>query len=481
MTIDNRLILENSKVLNVLYVEDDTILAQTTKVLLDNFFHSVDLAKDGALGYGKYLEYNKKNACYYDIVISDIDMPIMDGIEMSKSIKAINNEQVIIFITAFNEVKNLDAAVKLGINGFIPKPLEIELFKSTLYSVCQIVSDRKAVQLYYKQIEENEFINKDTGASLDLSTNVLSYLQENKECLSKEWTSKELVHTKLEAYSIDVEYFRTHYGLKIIEYFLNVIDRKEKLGNCPVLFIMLDFFKNKNLSLEDIFIICVVFKNTVISKIMKEYTYNEKIFNELVSILDKNFEGVISQYTKLMYIQKTKIKKLESSANIQKFFDVEITKEEDINCADYVLESDIYLLQDLEEDIDALAISFTTIHGSTVENCTDLGMRIQRYGKVLTNYSVFTELGNSISKLGLNFLENAISLVEDKEKIFNITALIEGFVNDLIVWRKEIFENNIEDPHFLDDSFFSNVDTIIMFIEYKEGEDATDDLDDLFF
>ena len=63
----------------------------------------------------------------------------------------------------------------------------------------------------------------------------------------------------------------------------------------------------------------------------------------------------------------------------------------------------------------------------------------------------------------------------------NITALIEGFVNDLIVWRKEIFENNIENPYFLDKSFFSNVDTIIMFIEYDENTAVADDLDDMFF
>jgi hypothetical protein len=66
--------------------------------------------------------------------------------------------------------------------------------------------------------------------------------------------------------------------------------------------------------------------------------------------------------------------------------------------------------------------------------------------------------------------------------MYNIASLIEGFVNDLIIWRREVFEHNIEDPHFLNQSFFSNVDTIIMLIEYDESASAQDaDLEDLFF
>ena len=63
----------------------------------------------------------------------------------------------------------------------------------------------------------------------------------------------------------------------------------------------------------------------------------------------------------------------------------------------------------------------------------------------------------------------------------NITALIEGFVNDLIVWRKEIFDNNIKDHTFLNQSFFSNVDTIIMFINYDESADSQESFDDDMF
>ena len=63
----------------------------------------------------------------------------------------------------------------------------------------------------------------------------------------------------------------------------------------------------------------------------------------------------------------------------------------------------------------------------------------------------------------------------------NITSLIEGFVNDLIVWRKEIFDNNIKDHTFLNDSFFSNIDTIIMYIKYDDTASEDSDFDDDMF
>ena len=102
MSIDNKLILENSKKLNVLYIEDDNFLRHTTLKLLLNFFNSVDESIDGRDGLEKYNSYYEDTNSYYDIVISDINMPNLDGIDMVEEVKSINSQQVVIFITAFD-------------------------------------------------------------------------------------------------------------------------------------------------------------------------------------------------------------------------------------------------------------------------------------------------------------------------------------------------------------------------------------------
>ena len=77
MMIDNKIILENSKKLKVLYVEDDEQLKESTRKLFLNYFSVVDTAEDGLEGLEKYISYFDEVGEYYDLVISDISMPNM--------------------------------------------------------------------------------------------------------------------------------------------------------------------------------------------------------------------------------------------------------------------------------------------------------------------------------------------------------------------------------------------------------------------
>ena len=479
MKIDNKLILENSQNLNILYVEDEELLRESTLELLSSFFNSVDTAVDGLDGLEKYKAYYKKEKLPYDIVISDINMPNMNGLEMAEAIKDIDTEQMIIFITAFNEINYLHKAINMGAGGFLMKPIDLEELKKLLYTSTQIVSDRKLLTQHYDKIEDLNILGMDMkdSSSFHSAKDILEDLVHNKEKISYIWMEKKVVKERLELHSIDVEFFRSHYAIKVIEYFLNVIRGEAEMGNCPVIFIMLDFFKTKNLPLEDIFMICVLFKNSMSSYIFTKYSFNQELFDDISLILDKNFEGVIINYLKLKNTPNNILETKEES-KLEKTHE----QEEYMNYVDYVLESDIYELQDLEEDIDTLSISVIESSSSTLDDCKRLGEYINRYGNILGNYPLFSELGKYIIKLGVNLIDNSELLFNDKEKMLNINALIEGFVNDLIVWRKEIFENNINNPHFLDNSFFSNVDTIIMFIEYDESN-TTEEVfdDDMFF
>jgi len=154
MKVENKLILEYSKNLTVLYIEDDNSLRETTSSIFKNYFAQVDIAINGQEGLDKYKNYELKNDIPYDIVISDINMPIMNGIEMATFILNQSYQQAMIFITAHNEVEYLQKSIDLGIDGFITKPIKVEQLKKTLYKVTQAVYDRKKIALQY------EIINK---------------------------------------------------------------------------------------------------------------------------------------------------------------------------------------------------------------------------------------------------------------------------------------------------------------------------------
>ncbi len=151
--IDTKTILDATRHLKVLYVEDDVDVNEQTCLFLEDFFAHVDVAFDGDEGLKSYREFEKKNACYHDLVITDIKMPKCDGITMSKEIFTINPDQKIIVISAYNDAKHLHELINTGISYFINKPIDPIFFANTLFKVAQTINDRKIVEQYYEQID----------------------------------------------------------------------------------------------------------------------------------------------------------------------------------------------------------------------------------------------------------------------------------------------------------------------------------------
>ena len=129
-----------SKHLSVLYVEDDKDLSNRIKRFLIKIFKNVDIAIDGQDGLNLYKKKYEETKKYYDIVISDIYMPNLNGIDMSRDILDINKDQKIVIISAYEEKKYLLDIISLGIDTFIQKPFDVQQLIGTLYKVCMAFS-----------------------------------------------------------------------------------------------------------------------------------------------------------------------------------------------------------------------------------------------------------------------------------------------------------------------------------------------------
>lgn len=90
MKITNEKILEYSKNISVLYVEDDTVLRKSMEKMFSLYFDVLDTAKDGKEALEMYENFKERNRIYYDIVITDINMPNLDGIAMSEEMMLLN-------------------------------------------------------------------------------------------------------------------------------------------------------------------------------------------------------------------------------------------------------------------------------------------------------------------------------------------------------------------------------------------------------
>jgi len=141
-----------TKNLHLLYAEDDASLRAETVEILEDFFASVAVCDDGAAGLERYKAFYKESGYYFDIVITDINMPIMNGIDMSDSIMALNPRQSIFVISAYNEPHYLAKLINMGVDKFLIKPLQTKQLVQALYKKSKDIYNEKLSDEYHDKL-----------------------------------------------------------------------------------------------------------------------------------------------------------------------------------------------------------------------------------------------------------------------------------------------------------------------------------------
>ncbi len=113
-------LLAESKKLTALYVEDDRDVRREGKELLENIFFQIDEAENGEEGLTLYKEKG------YDVIFTDINMPLMDGLEMVEKIKEFHPAAKIVFMTAFGDEEKILRALDLKAEAYLKKPTKLE-------------------------------------------------------------------------------------------------------------------------------------------------------------------------------------------------------------------------------------------------------------------------------------------------------------------------------------------------------------------
>ena len=136
-----------SKNLKVLYVEDNQESRIQALKMFENYFTHIDVAVDGQDALQKYKKYFYDTNNYYDLVITDIRMPKMNGIDMSKAIYKLNLHQKIIIISAYSDKNYFIDLINLGVDGFIQKPLSFEQVSEAFAQLSKNIQDNSIIKL----------------------------------------------------------------------------------------------------------------------------------------------------------------------------------------------------------------------------------------------------------------------------------------------------------------------------------------------
>ncbi len=200
--MDHQLLYEESKNLKLLFVEDYAELRENSIEILENYFAYCEGAEDGKKGLEQYLAYHDKYGRYFDLVITDIKMPEMDGITLVKEIYKINESQPIVVLSAHHESEYLLTLINLGIEQFITKPIEHESMLEILYKVSKKINNKQKLEISDTKIIFNKELYLDRNAAtfyyhdepLKLTKNELLFIKLTSENIDKIYSTEEIVN-----------------------------------------------------------------------------------------------------------------------------------------------------------------------------------------------------------------------------------------------------------------------------------------------
>ena len=183
----NKDFFKNVKKISVLYVEDDDNTREELVFFLENKVRELYVARNGQEGFELFEKHQP------DLIITDIQMPVMTGTKMVKLIKQVDSTIPIIFIPAVNDGDNLFEAIKLNVSNYLTKPLNLFALSEVLVAVAKNINLEKenkeiinTLKQYKDIVDERSIISK-----TDIN-GIITYVNEPFEKISG-YTKDELI------------------------------------------------------------------------------------------------------------------------------------------------------------------------------------------------------------------------------------------------------------------------------------------------
>lgn len=149
----------------ILYAEDDEQTQEGMATILKRIFKTVHLASNGEVALSLFQKHKPH------LVITDIQMPKLNGLDLSKAIKELSPQTPIIITTAFNEERYFITAIENGIDSFLFKPIDKQkLFQTLIKTIAHLDHETKAKEL--DALKKMEEINQASEESIQTLSNL---------------------------------------------------------------------------------------------------------------------------------------------------------------------------------------------------------------------------------------------------------------------------------------------------------------------
>jgi PAS domain S-box-containing protein len=180
-------VLHHSQELTILYVEDNRLSRETSLTLFEDFFREIVVAVNGKDGLDKFI--NSK----VDLIITDISMPKMNGLEMIREIRTIDKDIPILVLSASSDYQYFSESITLGVDGFLLKPINIQQFILTLQKITEKIDLKREAEKSEKLLNHyKEITDKSAIISVIDTDGLITYANE-QFCRVSEYSEDELL------------------------------------------------------------------------------------------------------------------------------------------------------------------------------------------------------------------------------------------------------------------------------------------------
>lgn len=128
-----------------------------------------------------------------------------------------------------------------------------------------------------------------------------------KESIVSRWVDDTDVLEVLSFHKIEKDHFKEEYAYSLFEYYIDIVNERQSIGQCPVIIRLLEYFKEKDITKSELYVICIHFRESMIRELFQQKMITEALYNDVSHVFNANFKGVLQTYTDTIFSAKQEV------------------------------------------------------------------------------------------------------------------------------------------------------------------------------
>ena len=443
--------------MNILIVDDNKNNRMVLRLLLEDYMEEnqdvsfiLDEAEDGQIAV------DKCRASNFEIILMDIMMPNMDGIEATKIIRAEFPKTMIIAVSAVDDSQRKKLILNNGAEDYIAKPVDADIFISRMSNYIAL-SETRNTKKTHSDIVANLFTK-------NVYSRHTRFLITSEDSLSEFWEYYLL--------SADVKCD----GLSdVVRTVFEVAEIQRKLNIKSDIFVEdAEYKRYFTLSnIEDIpseIILLTLKRNNFLGNyIIDKGKLSFELEITFSDVQDTSYAPIVETVQVPVEAQSFAAEVINTEVKVQSSLALEVF--------DYIDTDDLF---DLEEYAAKLSSIMLLVGGGGVtdDEVMDIYTYLDKIGSVLATYSEVYPISKALSELSLDMSNHAQEFIDNSEAL---GPMCKAFSNDMTSWIMKSFHTGAPSADFMNDTIVVNCQTIASMLKMNEvAADGGDDFDDIF-